>query len=132
MTSIEVRPFRRGDREQLAELVNAHAQAVVPGMGVSVSTVLGQLDRRPREPIVDPWVSERATLVAEQRNRVTAAAHLLRYYADERAGDSYRDTGGIEWLLFWPEAPTRNPYWTEATEAAEALIDACIRQLEQW
>ncbi|MDQ3531762.1 MAG: N-acetyltransferase, partial [Actinomycetota bacterium] len=31
MSSIEVRPFRRGDREQLAALVNAHAAAVVPG-----------------------------------------------------------------------------------------------------
>ena len=132
MSSIEVRPFRRGDREQLADLVNAHAQAVVPGMGVSVSTVLGHLERRPGEHIVDPWVSERVTLVAEQPNRVMAAAHLLRYYADERAGDSYRDTGGIEWLLFWPEAPAGNQYWTDATEAAEALVAACITQLEQW
>ena len=29
--SLEVRPFRRGDREQLTALVNAHIAAVVPG-----------------------------------------------------------------------------------------------------
>jgi hypothetical protein len=36
MTSIEVRPFRRGDREQPTALVNAHAAAVIPGVWVSV------------------------------------------------------------------------------------------------
>jgi|SRR5215471_12392548 len=90
MSSIEVRPFHRRDRQQLADLVNAHAQAVVPGMGVSVSALLSELERQPGEFIVDPWVSERTTLVAEQRYRVAAAAHLLRYYADERAGRAYR------------------------------------------
>jgi hypothetical protein len=44
-------------------------------------------------------VSERATLVAEQRGRVMATTHLLRYYADERAGKAYRDAGDIHWLL---------------------------------
>jgi hypothetical protein len=112
--------------------VNAHAAAVVPGMGVSVSTVLSELERQPGEFIVDPWVSERATLVAEQRRRVAAAAHLLRYYADERAGKAYRGSGEIHWLVFWPEAPAGNPYWPDATEAAQELIAACIRQLEEW
>jgi hypothetical protein len=31
MSDIQVRPFRRNDREQLTRLVNAHAEAVVPG-----------------------------------------------------------------------------------------------------
>jgi GNAT superfamily N-acetyltransferase len=132
MASIQVRPFHRRDRQQLTDLVNSHAAAVVPGMGVSVSTVLSELERQPGEFIVDPWVSERATLVAEQRDRVAAAAHLLRYYADERAGKTYRGSGEIRWLLFWPEAPAGNPYWPDATEAAEELIAACIRQLEEW
>ena len=30
MSSVQVRPFRH-DRDQLTRLVNAHAQAVVPG-----------------------------------------------------------------------------------------------------
>ena len=132
METIQVRPFHRRDRQQLTDLVNAHAAAVVPGMGVSVSTVLSELERQPGEFIVDPWVSERATLIAEQRSRVAAAAHLLRHYADERAGKAYRGSGEIHWLVFWPEAPAGNPYWPDATEAAEELIAACIRQLEEW
>ena len=90
MPSIEVRPFRRRDREQLTNLVNTHAAAVVPGLGVSVSALLSDLERQPGEPIVDPWVSERLTLVAEQRDRVAAAAHLQRYGTDKRVGPGYR------------------------------------------
>ena len=132
MPSIEVRAFRRSDREQLTQLVNTHAAAVVPGMGVSVSTVLSSLERQPGEFIEDPWVSERVTLVAGQRDRIAAAAHLLRHYPDERAGKAARDAGEIRWLLFWPVAPAGNPCWPDATEAADALMAACIRQLEQW
>jgi GNAT superfamily N-acetyltransferase len=133
MSSIEVRKFHRRDRDQLTGMVNAHAAAVVPGMGVSVATVLGQLEREPGEFIVDPWVSERVTLVAEQRGRIAAAALLLRYASDERVSPDYRGIGDIRWLLFWPEAPdSGNPYWTNATEAAEKLIAACIGQLDAW
>jgi GNAT superfamily N-acetyltransferase len=131
MSSIEVRPFRRSDREQLTQLVNAHAAAVVPGMGVSVNTVLSSLEREPGEFITDPWVSERVTLVARQLDRVAAAAHLLRHYPDER-GKAARDMGAIEWFLFWPEAPAGNPFWPDATDAADALMAACIGQLEEW
>jgi GNAT superfamily N-acetyltransferase len=132
MSSIEVRPFRRSDRDQLTDLVNAHAEAVVPGMSVSVNAVLRQLERDPGEFIVDPWVSERATLVAEQGHRITAAAHLLRYFADERAGESYRGSGEIRWLVFWPLAPAGNPYWPDPRLGAEELIAACVRQLDGW
>jgi hypothetical protein len=88
MSLIEVRPFRRSDREQLTQLVNAHAAAVVPGMSASVSAVLSALERQPGEFIEDRWVSERVTLVAGQQDRIAAAAHLLRYFPDERAGTS--------------------------------------------
>ncbi len=127
-----MRPFHRRDRDRLAALVNGHAAAVVPGAGVSVATVLSHLERQPGETIVNPWVAERVTLVAEQQHAVVAAAHLLRYFADERAGMSYRGAGDIHWLLFWPVAPVGNPYWSDATEAAEALIAACVGQLEEW
>jgi GNAT superfamily N-acetyltransferase len=131
--SAEVRRFHRRDREQLTHLVNRHAAAVVPSAGVSVATVLGQLEREPGEFIVDPWVSERVTLVAEQRDRIAAAAHLLRYAPEDRVSPSYRNIGEIRWLLFWPEAPAGNdPYWADATPAAERLIAACIRQLDEW
>ena len=133
MPSIEVRPFRRADRQQLTDLVNAHAAAVVPGIRVSVSAVLNQLERQPGEYILDPWVCERVTLVAEQHERVAAAAHLLRYAADERVSPGYRNAGEICWLLFWPEGPRiGSPYWTDATAAAEKLMAACIGQLEDW
>ena len=132
MPTAGVRPFRRSDRDQLTQLINAHAEAVVPGMGASVSTVLSALERQPGEFITDPWVAERLTLVAVQRERVAAAAHLLRYYADERAGVAARGAGSIEWLLFWPQAPAGNPCWPDATEAAGLLMAACIGQLGQW
>jgi GNAT superfamily N-acetyltransferase len=133
MSSIEVRPFRRSDRDQLTGLVNAHAAAVVPGLSVSVAAMLSHLERQPGEYIVDPWVSERMTIVAEQRQRVAAAAHLLRYANDERGGRAYRNAGEISWLLFWPEGPrVSSPYWTDASQAAEKLISACIGQLDEW
>jgi GNAT superfamily N-acetyltransferase len=133
MSPIEVRPFRRSDRDQLTDLANSHAAAVVPGLGVSVATMLSHLEREPGEYIVDPWVSERMTLVAEQRQRIVAAAHLLRYANDERVSQAYRNAGEISWLLFWPEGPRiSNPCWTDASEAAEKLISACIQQLEEW
>jgi len=132
VASIRVRPFHRRDREQLTDLVNSHAGAVVPGMSVSVAAVLSNLERQPGEFIVDPWVSERMTLVAEQNDRVAAAAHLLRYRADERVGETYRGGGDIDWLVFWPEVPAGNRFWPDATQAAGALIAACIGQLENW
>jgi len=132
MSAIEVRPFRRSHRDQLAQLVNAHAAAVIPGMGASVSAVLSALERQPGEFIEDPWVSERVTLVAEQASRVAAAAHLLRYFPDQRTGLAARDVGEIRWLVFWPQAPAGNPCWPDALPAAEALMAGCIGQLEAW
>jgi hypothetical protein len=126
--SIEVRPFHRGDREQLTALVNAHVGAVVPGMSVSVNAVLNQLERDPGEFIVDPWVDERVTFVAEQRGRVVAAAHLLRYATGEHVGASYRDSAEVRWFIYWPEAP----YWPDSADAGEALIAACVTELDRW
>jgi GNAT superfamily N-acetyltransferase len=128
MSEVQVRSFRRADREQLTALVNAHVQAVVPGVSVSVNTVMSQLERDPGEFIVDPWVAERVTLVAEQRRRVVAAAHLLRYGTGEDVGKSYRGAAEINWLLFWPEAS----YWPDSAAAASALMDACLDQLRSW
>ena len=128
MSEVTVRPFRRADREQLTALVNAHIQAVVPGVSVSVNTVMSQLERDPGEFIVDPWVAERVTLVAEQRRRVVAAAHLLRYGAGADVGQGYRGTAEINWLLYWPEAS----HWPDSAEAASSLMDACLDRLRSW
>jgi GNAT superfamily N-acetyltransferase len=133
MSLVRVRPFRRSDRDQLTDLVNAHAAAVVPGLSLSVAAMLSHLEREPGEFIVDPWVSERATLVAEQNNRVAAAAHLLRYGDDVDVSGAYRGGGEIRWLLFWPEGPvSSNPWWTAGTRAATELIAACIAQFDRW
>lgn len=132
MPPIEIRPFRRADRDQLTHLVNRHAGAVLPGAAASVSTVLGQLEREPGEFVVDPWVALRRALVAEQDGAVVAAALLLRYRADPDVGDDFRDAGEIRWLLFHPMAPTGNPHWSDGRAAAEALMDACLRQLDAW
>jgi ribosomal protein S18 acetylase RimI-like enzyme len=133
MSPIQVRPFHRRDRDQLADLVNSHAAAVIPGLGVSVAALLSHLEHEPGEFIVDPWVSQRVTLVAEQNNRVAAAAHLLRYGDDEGVGAAYRGAGEIRWLLFWPEQPVRsNPCWTAGTQAAGELIAACVAQFDRW
>jgi GNAT superfamily N-acetyltransferase len=117
-----VRPFRRDDRAQLAELVNAHVGAVLPGVSLSVNAVLSQLERDPTEYVVDPWVAERATLVAVVRERVVAAAHLVRYAGDERVGEDYRDAGEVKWLVAWPD---------EAAAAA-VLAEACVQRLLAW
>lgn len=117
-----VRPFHRADRDQVTRLVNAHVGAVVPGISVSVQSLLSQLERNPGEYVVDPWVTDRRTLVAEQRGRIVAAAHLLRYGAGESVGEHYRDTGEIDWLLCWPDA----------VAAGAELTAACLAQLAVW
>ncbi|ANW21666.1 N-acetyltransferase [Streptomyces clavuligerus] len=138
MSALTVRPFRREDRDQLTALVNAHAAAVVPGATASVNTVLGSLERRPEEYITDPWVAERATLVAERDGRIVAAAHLLRYREDPEVGPDYRGTGQVSWLLHYPEAGG-----TEAAGAAaggdaggghagDLLASACLARLTRW
>jgi len=99
-----IRPFRRSDREQLTALVNAHVAAVIPGVTVSVNALLNQLEREPGEAIVDPWVIERRTLVAVERDAIVGGAHLLRYGDDERVSDSYRNLAEIRWLVFRDDA----------------------------
>jgi len=126
--SMLIRPFARSDRDQVTSLVNAHIAAVVPGASVSVQVLLSQLEREPGEFIVDRWVRDRVTLVAEQRGRVVAAAHLLRYGDEEGAADTYRNAGEIRWLVCWPDAP----YWPDAAQAGDALAVACHAQLHRW
>lgn len=128
MPALEVRPFRRADRDQLTELINMHVAAVVPGVSVSVNTVLSALERQPDEFITDPWVGERVTLVAEQRDHVVAAAHLLRYRADDEVGGTYRGIGEIDWFVCRPPAS----FWPDSHEAADLLMNACLARLARW
>jgi GNAT superfamily N-acetyltransferase len=118
---IEIRPFRRSDRDQLTDLVNAHVEAVLPGVSVSPNAVLSQLEREPDEIVVDPWVLTRHTLVAIQRDRLVAAVHLRTFADEERVAADHRGSGEFLWLLFWPGSE----------EAADALAAAGIAALER-
>ena len=99
----EIRVFARPDRDQLAELVNAHIAAVVPGWSLPVSALLAQFEREPAQYVVDPWVVDRTTVVAVERDRVVAGAHLKRYGTDRRVMPDYHDAGEIAWLVAWPD-----------------------------
>lgn len=100
---MEVRPFARRDREQLARLVNAHVATVLPGGYVPPATLLNDLEHPLGEFIIGPWVTDLATYVVIERDRVVAAAHLRRYADDDRVSTSYRNVGEVVWLLCWPD-----------------------------
>lgn len=126
--AIDVRLVSRDDRDQLTDLVNAHVAAVIPNMSISVATLMARLEREPGEPIEDPWVVERQTLVAIQRSRLVAAAHLVRFSAASEAPPGVRDSAGVRWLVYWPAAS----YWPDSDAAAEKLITACLALLRRW
>jgi ribosomal protein S18 acetylase RimI-like enzyme len=117
----EIRPFRRSDRAQLTDLVNAHVDAVMPGVSLSPNAVLSQLEREPDEYVVDPWVATRTTLVAVQRDRLVGAAHLVTYGTEEPVATPLRGAGEFRWLLFWPGT----------AGAGEALTAASIGALRR-
>lgn len=119
---IDVRPFARHDRDGLAALANRHIAAVVPGAAVPVAALLSQMERDAHEPIIDPWVTDRHTIVAIDRDIVVAAAHLKRYGADDRVSSSYRDLAEIDWLICDPNA----------VEAGRGVLAAATRHLQGW
>jgi hypothetical protein len=64
---VAIRPFERRDRDQLTALINLHVAAVIPGVVLSVNTVLGQLEREPQENIRS--VGRRATMPGRRTQR---------------------------------------------------------------
>jgi GNAT superfamily N-acetyltransferase len=121
-STTEVVPLAPDHLDQLTGLVNAHLDAVVPGFALPAAYLAQRLTRDPGEAIVDPWVLRRRTLVAVERDRVVAAAHLLRYGATADVGPAFRDVGEVAWLLAWPSA----------CDAAEAVLAAGLRRLADW
>jgi hypothetical protein len=87
-----------------------------------VNALMSQLEREPGEAIVDPWVVERRTLVAEERDAIVAGAHLLRYGSDERVGESYRGLAEIRWLV------CRH----DMVAAGADLVTACVEAMDAW
>ena len=124
----QIRPFARRDRDQLTGLVNAHLAAVLPGASVSVQALLSQLEAEPGEFIVDRWVAERQTLVADQDDRIVAAAHLRRYADGPMVAPAYAGAGEIAWFVHYPDAP----FWPGAQEAGWSLLQAAVARLDGW
>jgi GNAT superfamily N-acetyltransferase len=107
---------------QLRALVNAHLSALVPGWSIPEALIASQILRNPGEYIVDPWVIARTTVCALERQRVVAAAHLLRYGSGPEVSQYYHNAGEIGWLFAWPDA----------SEAAAQIIAAARRQFASW
>ncbi|WP_433609385.1 hypothetical protein [Prescottella agglutinans] len=101
----EIRLFRRGDRQQLTDLVNAHLGAVAPGWAISSAALLASLESDPTQYVTDPWVRDRRTLVSVVDGRVVGALHLRRYGIERDVSDDYRNAGEIAWFVFWPDRP---------------------------
>lgn len=106
----------------LRALVNHHLSAVVPGWALTDGAVAAHLESNHGEPITDPWVIERATLLAGEGRAVVAAAHLLRYGDGEEVGRHFRGAGEVGWLLAVPKRP----------EAAAAVLSAARDLLASW
>jgi hypothetical protein len=118
-----VRPFERRDRDQLTDLVNLHIAAVLPGVAVSVNTVMFQLEREPQETIVDPWVIDRRCLVAiDDEERVLASALLHRFGSGPGVSPDFVNAGEIRWLIFRPDQ----------LDDGRRLLDVCMALLEEW
>lgn len=120
--SAAVRLFERRDRDQLSALINLHVAAVIPGVVLSVNTVLSQLEREPGESIVDPWVAERCCLVVEREHRIVAAVLLHRFRADSDVGTNYRGVGDVRWLVCHPDSTTDG----------QILLAATMDQMRRW
>src|SRR5207244_3470467 len=117
-----VRPFARHDRDRLASLVNRHVAAVLPGGAIPTATLLSQMERDTTEPIIDPWVIDRHTLVGIAADRVVAAAHLKRYGHEAHVAEGFRDLGMIDWIVCEPAH----------LDVGAALLEAAHEQFRQW
>ena len=89
---------------------------------MSVNAVMSQLEREPDEVIVDPWVVERKTRVAVEKQAIVAGALLHRFGRGKEVSNSHAGSGSIHWLVAWPKS----------TEAADALMAACLETMDEW
>ncbi len=119
---MQIQPFDGTLLPSLQQLVNLHLTAALPGWALSETAIARHLVRDDHQPLTDPWVDERATLCATARERVLAAAHLLRYGDRPEVGDFYRGVGTIAWVVGRPE-------WGDATAA---VLVAARQRLVAW
>lgn len=117
-----IEPYQTAHLPYLKSLINNHFGAVVPGWSLSSEYIERFLYRNPGQGMIDPWVIERKTLCVVERQRLIAAAHLLRYGTDENMSQDYKNAGDIAWLLAWPDRG----------DAAKDLLKACHDQMHDW
>jgi GNAT superfamily N-acetyltransferase len=117
-----IEPLRDTHLFQVQVLINMHLSTLVPGWVLPEAFIASRLHRNPWQYTLDPWVRERATLCALQKQRVVAAAHLLRYGNGPEVSHWYQDVGDLAWFLAWPNAG----------EVADALLAAVGRQFAAW
>jgi GNAT superfamily N-acetyltransferase len=119
---IQIELFHPDHLPQLQDLVNTHLSVVVPGWSLPADYIARHLRRNPGQYVIDPWVLERMTLVALEKERVVAAAHLLHYGTHDAVGEYLKNAGDIAWLLAWPEHDN----------AATPLLRVCHEQMRAW
>ncbi len=115
---VQIAPLDRSHLPQVMKLVNSHLSTVVPGWSLTPDYFWEHLKRNPQENITDPWVVERKSIVGIVRDRVCAAAHLLKYGEDTR----WKGVGEIDWILFWPGE----------REVGAAVLNECWHQMNVW
>ena len=115
---VRTAPLDPSHLHQTLALANSHLGTMVPGWSLTPDYFRERLNRNPEEYVVDPWVVERKSIVGIVRDRVCAAAHLLRYGDDTR----WSGVGEIAWILFWPRE----------REAGAAVLSECRRQMRAW
>ena len=121
-TDITIESLRPEHLPQLAGLINAHLNAVAPGWVLPETYIADHLRRNPQQPIIDPWVRERLTLVAVTQQRVVAAAHLLRYGNEPEVNPHMRGAGDIAWFIGQPDA----------NNALDKLLVVAHAQCQTW
>ncbi len=119
---VVIEPFQETHLFRVQLLINMHLSTMVPGWGLPEAFIARCLHRNPYQETTDLWVRERVTLCALQKQRVVAAAHLLRYGNGPEVNPSYQNVGDLAWFLAWPNA----------SEAATALLVAARRQFAAW
>jgi hypothetical protein len=77
--TVSIMPLQREHLPQVQRLINTHLSAMVPGWALSAAFIARRLQRNPAQDTLDPWVRACTALCAIARQRVVAAAHLLRY-----------------------------------------------------
>jgi GNAT superfamily N-acetyltransferase len=119
---MHIEPYNTHHLPELQRLVNHHLSVMIPGWSLPASYIEQHLQRNPHQPIIDPWVAERKTLLAIEKRRVVAAAHLLRYGTEDDVGKDYKGVGDIAWLLAWGEN----------LDEAAGLLNAAHEQMDTW